>query len=112
MYPPAAAARLRDRDLDAVAVAESMALAGLDDEFLLALAALDQRVLVTENISDFALLGRTAEHVAIVFCHLRHFPRGADHIERLVDALVALDTTAPPGLGNQPIHWWLEAASP
>lgn len=94
MYPPAAAARLRDRGVDAVAVTESMALAGLDDEFLLALAALDQRVLVTENISDFALLGRTAEHVGIVFCHLRRFPRGAAHIERLVDALVP--STPPP----------------
>ncbi|MGI8753012.1 MAG: DUF5615 family PIN-like protein [Acidimicrobiales bacterium] len=87
MYPPGAARRLRDRGVDAVAVTESMALAGLDDEVILALAALDQRVLVTENISDFAVLGRTAEHVGIVFCHFRRFPRGADHIQRLVVGL-------------------------
>lgn len=112
MYPPTAAVRLRRRGVDALAVTESTALTGLDDEFLLALAALDQRVLVTENISDFALLGRTAEHVGIVFCHFRRFPRDAHHIERLVEVLVALDSMAPPGLGGQPMQWWLGATSP
>lgn len=108
MYPPAAAQRLRDRGIDAVAVKESPALAGLDDGVLLALAALDRRVLVTENIADFATLGRTAEHVGIVFCHQGRFPRNADHIQHFIEALVSLATSRQAGLGEAPSHWWLE----
>ncbi|MGH9064992.1 MAG: DUF5615 family PIN-like protein [Acidimicrobiales bacterium] len=51
MCPPVAAERLRDRDIDALAVTESTALAGLEDEAILALAGLDQRVLVTSRPS-------------------------------------------------------------
>lgn len=112
MYPPAAAERLRDRGVDAVAVKESAALAGLEDDALLALASLDRRILVTENIADFAVLGRTSEHVGIVFCHPRRFPRSRDHLRRLVEALVLLASSEPPGLGDQPSHWWLEPPVP
>jgi Domain of unknown function (DUF5615) len=68
MYPPALAARLRERGMDAIAVKEFAELAGLDDEAILALAKLDNRVLVSENVADFALIGRTVDHVGIVFC--------------------------------------------
>jgi len=112
MYPPVAAERLRARGIEALAVKESSALAGLEDDVLLALATLDQRVLVTENIADFAILGRDANHVGIVFCHSRRFPRSADHLAHFVDALVALAGVAPPGLGDQPSYWWLEAGLP
>jgi len=108
MYPPAAAELLRQRRVDALAVKESAALSGLEDRELLAFAARDQRVLVTENVADFAVLARTEEHVGIVFCHPRRFPRDPDHIPRLVTDLAALSTSAPPGLGSQPIQWWLE----
>jgi hypothetical protein len=109
MYPPTAAELLRRRDIDALAVKESAELSGLGDHDLLVFAISDHRVLVTENIADFAVLARTEEHGGIVFCHPRRFPRDADHIPRLVSALAALATTAPPGLGSQPIVWWLEA---
>jgi len=108
MYPPAAADLLRQRGIDALAVKESAELAGLGDRELLAFAAGDQRVLVTENVADFALLARTEEHAGIVFCHPGGFPRDPDHIPRFVTALVALSKSAPPGLGSQPIQWWLE----
>ncbi|MDQ6616815.1 MAG: DUF5615 family PIN-like protein [Actinomycetota bacterium] len=111
-YPPVAAERLRDRGIDAVAVKESPALGGLEDDALLALATLDRRVLVTENIADFAVLGRAAEHVGIVFCHPRRFPRSPDHIHRLVDALAMLASSAPHGFGDQPRQWWLEPPAP
>ena len=112
MYPPAAAELLRQRDIDAPAVKESADLSGLGDHDRLAFAISDQRVLVTENIADFAVLARAEDHSGIVFCHPRRFPRDADHIPRLVRALAALATTAPPGLGSQPMVWWLEAAPP
>lgn len=108
MYPPAAAEPLRERGIDALAVKESAELSGLGDRELLAFAAADQRVLVTENVADFAVLARTEEHVGIVFCHPRRFPRDRDHIPRLVTALEALSKSAPPGLGSQPVQWWLE----
>jgi hypothetical protein len=109
MYPPVAAEQLRRRGVDAVAVKESPAITGLEDDILLALAALDRRVLVTENIADFAVLGRVAEHVGIVFCHPKRFPRTMDHIQRLVEALDLLASSKPPGLGDQPTQWWLQA---
>jgi hypothetical protein len=108
MYPPVAAERLRDRDIDALAVKESNALAGLDDDVILALATLDQRVLVTENIADFAVLGKATNHVGIVFCHPRRFPRDANHLQRFVSALARLNSAAPSGLGDQPVQWWLK----
>ena len=112
MYPPAASERLRERGVDAVAVKEFSELRGLGDAPLLAIANLDRRVLVTENVSDFAPLGRTAEHVGLVFCHPARFPQDAGHLGALVDALVALDADAPAGLGVQPMQWWLSAPPP
>lgn len=108
MYPPAGAELLRQRGIDALAVKESAELSGLGDRELPAFAAGDQRVLVTENVADFAVLARTEEHVGIVFCHPRRFPRDPDHIPRLVTALTALSKSPPPELGSQPIQWWLE----
>jgi hypothetical protein len=103
MCPPVTAERLRDRSIDADASKESTALAGLDDDVILTLATLDQRVIVTENVLDFAVLARRAEHVGIVFCHPGRFPRDPDNLRRLVDAMVALNAIAPPGLGDEPI---------
>lgn len=108
MYPPAAAERLRARGVDAVAVKELPELAGQEDADVLAAAALDHRVLVTENIADFAVIGRTEHHVGIVLCHPRRFPRDARRIERLVLALASLDRAAPHGLGEEPLQWWLQ----
>jgi hypothetical protein len=111
MYPPAAAERLRHQGIDTLAVKESAELSGLGDRELLAFAALDRRVLVTENVADFAVLARVEEHVGIVFCHPRRFPRDADHIPRLVTALAMLCHSAPAGLGSQPVQWWLERSA-
>lgn len=111
MYPPAAAELLRQRGVDTLAVKESAELSGLGDRELLAFGAVEQRVLVTENVADFAVLARTEEHVAIVFCHPRRFPRDPDHIPRLVTALAEVSKSAPPGLGSQPLQWWLEQRS-
>lgn len=91
-----------------MAVKEDLDLSGLSDRELLGLAAKDRRVVVTENIADFAVLARTEEHVGIVFCHPRRFPRDPDHILRLTSALAALSKAAPSGLGSQPLQWWLE----
>ena len=112
MYSPAAAERLRERGVDAVAVKEFPEVRSLDDASMLAIATLDRRVLVTENVSDFAPLGRTAEHVGLVFCHPERFPRDAGHLGALVDALVTLDADPPAGLGGQPMQWWLPAPPP
>jgi hypothetical protein len=108
MYPPAAAVQLRNQAVNAVAAKEQRELTGLSDDELLAAAFADRRVLVTENIKDFAALTRTTEHVGIIYCHPRRFPRDAKRIRRLVEALVSLSDDVPPGLGRDPVDWWLE----
>lgn len=113
MYPPTAAERLRERGIDALAVKESPELTGRDDADVLALAALDRRILVTENVADFAVLARTVEHVGMVFCHPRRFPRVPHHLGRFVAALAALAVAPPAGLGSgDAVQWWLEHDTP
>ena len=91
MHAPAVAEQLRDLDFDAVAVRERPAWIGLCDEDLLAAAG--GRVLVTENVKDFAVLHRRWEaagqaHAGLVFTHPRRFPRAAgNHARRLAQAL-------------------------
>ena len=58
MLPPATAAQLNALGHEAVSVVEA-GLAGADDAAVYALALDHQRVVVTENYTDFAVLART-----------------------------------------------------
>lgn len=111
MYPPAAAAALRERGIDAVAVKELVDLPGSDDHTLLVWAHEHKRVVVTENVPDFARLAGFCEHCGIVMCPRTRFARTASSIGVLVDALATLAGDAPKGLGAEPIVWWLNETS-
>lgn len=111
MYPPAAAAGLRSRGIDAVAVKELADPPGSDDHSLLVWAHEQKRVVVTENVPDFARLAGSCEHCGIVMFPRTRFTRTASSIGVLVDALAALAGDAPDGLGAEPIVWWLRETS-
>ena len=61
MYPPALAQTLRAAGIEAATVIE-IGFAGRSDPDVLAIAAMDGYVLLTENVADFARIA--AEHVA------------------------------------------------
>jgi hypothetical protein len=54
MFPPDVARALRERGHDAIAVAERPELVALGDRELFEVAQHDGRVIVTENVADFA----------------------------------------------------------
>jgi predicted nuclease of predicted toxin-antitoxin system len=112
-FSPKIASQLRRRRHDVVAARALPALHGLSDADLLAHAASEKRVLVTENVADFAELHRAAvttgrRHYGVVFTSPRQFPRTTRAIGRLVRALdVLLDSQrADNSLESQ--TWWLE----
>jgi predicted nuclease of predicted toxin-antitoxin system len=94
MYPPALAQRLRDNGHDVVAVLDvQVGLASRSDEDVLAWAARNDRCVVTENVSDFARLAALGvQHCGIVFVSAQRFPRTANGLVRLGDALNAVLT--------------------
>ncbi len=117
MHAPGAAALLRDRGHDAIAVKERAELIGLPDGELLRVATADGRVVVTENVKDFAVLHRsiTAErqrHAGLVFTHPRRFFRGGqNHVRELADALAVFLGEQGSTLSDaESFVWWLERA--
>ena len=101
MYPARLARALRERGLDAEGVDERPPLRGLADEELLAIAALEERALVSENVADFMRLygewgaaGRV--HAGIVIALSSRFSRTPAGYEALAAALAAL-CSQPPG---------------
>jgi predicted nuclease of predicted toxin-antitoxin system len=95
---PAVAEALRRRGHDCVAVAERPDLRGRHDDDILRIAAVERRVLVTEDVADFALLaarrlsGGTPHHGIVLVPH-RTFPRTRSGIGLLARALERLLTT-------------------
>jgi predicted nuclease of predicted toxin-antitoxin system len=89
MYPPSLAQRLRDNGHDVVAVLDvEVGLASKADDDVLAWAARNGRCVVTTNVSDFArLAAQGAQHAGIVFVSAQRFPRTANGLVRLGDAL-------------------------
>lgn len=99
MLSEAIAARLRDRDVDAVAVVEDASLVATPDEDLLAHAAGQRRVLVTRNISDFAAIAndwRAAgrAHHGLIYIASRAFPQDRSFIGAVSAALASLCASA------------------
>lgn len=111
MYPSALAEALRAEGIDALAVAE-IGLAGRPDDDLLAAATADARVVLTENVGDFARIAadqlvRGLHHPGVLVALSSRFsrrPSGRDAIvaavratrdEPLADRVVYLER--PPG---------------
>jgi hypothetical protein len=109
-HSPRAAERLAESGHDVVAAARAPAVATMSDEDLLRHATSEGRVLVTENVADFAriiqLWASTGEqHAGIVFTSPRRFHRGSSaYPENLIASLDQL-LQDPPDLEHDWVHW-------
>lgn len=107
MYPPSAAAELQRLGHDARSVAGST-LAGSDDEHLYEPAAVDGRIVVTENVADYASLvtrglERSAPRGAVAFLRKSDLPSGSalgPALARRFAAWADANPSPSPGL-----HW-------
>jgi hypothetical protein len=111
MHAPAIAEALTDEGWDVVAVASTPSLRGLSDEDLLAYAAAEGRVLVTENTVDFATIAARwasdgRDHNGLIYTNPRRFHRAT--IAYPGNAIAALRQLlhAPPVFGPS-ATWWL-----
>lgn len=92
MLAPAIAGQLRQRSIDAQAVAERPELVGAPDLTVLEVAAIEGRILVTENIRDFVALNalwsaQHRSHAGILLVSTRTFPYSSGRVGRLVLAI-------------------------
>lgn len=108
-YPGWLAEALTADGIDAVALsAHRTGLRGADDSQVLAAAAAEGRVIVTEDVSTFSVtIALVPDHVGVVYCHHGRFPRNVAGLRRLRKALAGLASDPPAGLGEQPVVWWL-----
>ncbi|MGQ0467747.1 MAG: DUF5615 family PIN-like protein [Sporichthyaceae bacterium] len=112
-YPEWLAAELGAAGFDTVSVVASGQLRGVDDTTVLAFAAAERRVVVTEDVTTFtAAIAAVSDHVGVVFCHHARFPRTRPGLVRLRLALEALAESPPAGPGVLPVVWWLDQAIP
>lgn len=88
MYPRLLAEQLRDAGYDVVAVVERPELIGRPDVDIVRWALDHRRVVVTENVVDFAVLAAT-DHAGLLLLNARRWPRTAARLDRLRDALAA-----------------------
>jgi len=94
-YDSTIAEELRRRGIDAVAIQrERSDLEGQDDDVVLRTATVERRVIVTNNVRDYAPLVedfglRGETHFGVLFTDDATFPRSKNGIGRLVLALAA-----------------------
>lgn len=111
MYGPTLAALLRSRGYDVEALTERPEQRSKPDHAVLQIAADDGKVLVTEDVRDFARLdGRLrAEgqaHHGIILVSARRYPRSKNGVGRLAEALDDFLASPPSGL-SESFLWWL-----
>ena len=111
-FSPEIARQLRDRGHDVIA-ARGRVASGRSDRDLLALAVLERRAIVTENVADFVELHRAAittrtAHFGIIFTSSHQFPRTRRAIGRMVRALNSLLAARPQTDALRDQTWWLE----
>jgi nucleoside-diphosphate-sugar epimerase len=111
MHAPAVAEALRADGHDVAAVAATPSLRGTSDEDLLAYAAVQQLVIVTENVVDFATIAarwatERHAHTGLIFTGPKRFNRSTlAYPGNLVVALRDL-LRDPPDIGAAGT-WWL-----
>jgi len=98
MFPPRLAEELRNRAIDAIAAVEDPDLRAAPDSELLERAADDGRVLVTENIRDFAVLhsqwmATNRNHPGILLVSTKTYPYNQARLGRLVSAIEQANKT-------------------
>lgn len=92
MFSPRIATELVERGYDCRSVAADPLLRERPDDALFAVAAAEQRILVTENVVDFERLRRdrvadTAHVPPLIYTSSSAFPRDRRYVRRLVEAL-------------------------
>jgi hypothetical protein len=108
-YPNRLAAELTAAGWDSVSVVSSAQVRGADDERVLAFAAAERRIVVTEDVTTFsAAVSSVPNHAGVIFCHPARFPRSPSGLVLLRVALEALAADPPTGLGTGPAVWWLD----
>lgn len=114
MWAPDAAAQLRLRGHDVLAVAERPELRGKPDEVVFSLAQAAGRAVVTENVADYLPLAASRiqagqSDFGLILTSNRRYPR---HQERAVGHLVvALDELMLAGLDEKSLEWCLPGGS-
>jgi len=111
-FSPRIARELRARGHDAVAVSERADLIGRSDAAELEAMAGEGRAIATEDVADYAPLGRArvrdgARHAGLVFTNSRRFPRSEEGIGALVRALAELMAAHPGPLALENRELWL-----
>lgn len=109
-YPGWLADALVEHGIDAVALTRDRPeQRGVDDTTVLRAAVGEGRIVVTEDVSTFrAAIAQVPDHLGVIFCHHRRFPRTRTGLRLLADALQTISQDSPTGLGAQPIEWWLD----
>ena len=99
MLGPAIADALREGGVDVLAICEESQLRGMSDFEVLALAAAESRIVVTENVLDFRRLetewaadGRA--HSGILYVHSRTFPMRRGRGQSIAQALLSRHTNS------------------
>ena len=116
MISPSVAAQLCDRGHDVTAVAAAPELRGSSDEHILEVAGtVEERVVVTLNVADFAALdarwrGWGRVHAGIVFVTTAAFPQDRRFIGSLVAALQQILVTLAKLPGSAEITFLRPAA--
>ena len=83
-------------------------LLGASDIDVLRTATGDRRIVVTEDIITFpAAIAAIPDHCGVIFCRSRVLPRTRPGLAHLAKALTLLADNPPPGLGSEPLEWWL-----
>lgn len=110
---PDIAEQLRQRQLDALAMAEEPDLLGASDARILAFASAQGRAVVTANIKDFrplaaARLATGGHHSGLILVPARR-SRSRAAIPTLVDGIAAVMQANPDGLADS--ERWLPATA-
>ena len=111
MHAPSVDDALTQDSFDVVAVAPEPELRGVLDEDLLAYAATERRVLVTENVADFVPLdaqwsGHRRSHAGLIFTNPKRFNRATlAYPGSLITALRQF--LSEPPIGGESWIWWL-----
>ena len=104
-YPARLAELLREAGHDVLGVVEVPELVGQPDAEVARWARSAGRVVVTENVADFAPLD-AGDHAGLLLVHGRRRPRTRSGIPRLATALgVRLAEAGPSADGQAPVSW-------
>jgi hypothetical protein len=110
MYPRRLAEQLRGKGFDVIAVVEIPELVGSSDPDIARRGLQDGRIVVTENVADYARL-EPDEHAGLLLVNARRWPRTSTGLPRLVEALgawlAARATSAPDDRGDSGVVEWL-----